>query len=209
MGTMHSGTHIDALGHITHGPESRSFGGHSADDELGDFGLLSGDISEMGPIFCRGYLIDPPTATNRKHLDANEPVGAAELEAACRVQGISIQPGAAIMVRTGMMSLWPDAAAMSAVTDAGVSLDGARWLAERRPAVVGGDTAAFEVAPSGVVGDPQPVHRYLIPQVGIPIMEWVRLKELARDRVYEFLFVCIPLPIRGATGSMVRPLAIL
>jgi kynurenine formamidase len=26
--------------------------------------------------------------------------------------------------------------------------------------------------------------------------------------VYEFLFVCIPLPIAGATASMVRPLAI-
>ena len=71
-----------------------------------------------------------------------------------------------------------------------------------------GDNAALEVAPSGIRGDPQPVHRFLIHERGLLILEWVNPEELARDRVYEFLFVCLPLPVTGATGSMVRPLAI-
>ncbi len=208
MGTQHTGTHIDALGHITSGPKSEWFGGHSADAELGDFGLLNNDATELRPIFSRGYLLDVPTALGREHLDLNQPIGPQELELTCARQGTEIQPSAAIMVRTGMMKFWPDAAAMTAVTDAGVSLAGAEWLAAREPVVVGADTPAFEVAPSGVLGDPQPAHRFLLPQRGIPIMEWVYLEGLSTDRVYDFLFVCIPLPIRGATGSMVRPLAI-
>jgi kynurenine formamidase len=107
-----------------------------------------------------------------------------------------------------MMRNWPDAGALKAVEDAGVSLAGAEWLAARKPIVVGADTPAFEVAPSGVPGDPQPAHRFLLAKLGIPIMEWVYLEGISRDRVGAFLFVCIPLPIRGATGSMVRPLAI-
>jgi kynurenine formamidase len=35
----------------------------------------------------------------------------------------------------------------------------------------------------------------------------VDCEELTRDRVYEFCFVCLPLSIRGAPGSMVRPVA--
>lgn len=208
MGTQHTGTHIDARGHITAGPESTWWGGHSADTDLGDFGLLNNDAAGLKPIFCRGYLLDVPASSGREHLGPNEPIVAADLARTAETQGIEVSSGAAIMVRTGMMSLWPDAAALSAVADAGVSLDGAEWLAAHDPVVVGADTPAFEVAPSGIPGEPQPAHRFLLPERGIPIMEWVYLEGLARARAYEFLFVCIPLPIRGATGSMVRPLAI-
>lgn len=34
-------------------------------------------------------------------------------------------------------------------------------------------------------------------------------EELARERAYEFLFVALPVKIRGATGSMVDPVAVL
>jgi kynurenine formamidase len=64
------------------------------------------------------------------------------------------------------------------------------------------------VAPSGIAGDPEPVHRFVIGENGISIMEWVYLEQLSRDHLYEFLFVCSPLSIRGATGSLIRPLAI-
>ncbi len=208
MGTQHTGTHIDARGHIVYGPQSEWWGGHSADAELGDFGLLNNDASELQPIFSRGYLLDVPATTGRAHLAPNEAIGAAELERTAAAEGLDIKPGAAVMIRTGLMSFWPDAAALSAVEDAGVSLDGAEWLASHEPVTVGTDTPAFDVAPSGVPGEPQPAHRFLMPDRGIPIMEWVYLENLAADRVYEFLFICIPLPIKGATGSMVRPLAV-
>jgi kynurenine formamidase len=39
-------------------------------------------------------------------------------------------------------------------------------------------------------------------------MEWVNCEELAADGVYEFTFICLPLGVIGATGSMVTPVAI-
>ena len=43
---------------------------------------------------------------------------------------------------------------------------------------------------------------------GVYLMESLDLEELARDQVYEFCFVALPLKIRGATASMIDPLAV-
>lgn len=53
-----------------------------------------------------------------------------------------------------------------------------------------------------------PVHRLLLVEAGIYIVEHLRLDSLAEDGVSEFLFVLAPLPIVGGTGSPVRPLAV-
>jgi kynurenine formamidase len=53
-----------------------------------------------------------------------------------------------------------------------------------------------------------PVHVHLLVESGIHIIEMVNLEELAKDRVYEFLFIAAPLKIRGGTGSPLRPLAL-
>jgi kynurenine formamidase len=52
------------------------------------------------------------------------------------------------------------------------------------------------------------VHTLLLIQNGIYLMESLDLEALARDQIYEFLFVALPVKIRGATGSMVDPLAV-
>jgi kynurenine formamidase len=208
LGTAHTGTHIDALAHITAGPDNEWHGGHSANADLGDFGPLNNDAARLPVIIARGVLLDVPGALGVGTLAPNQPIGSKELEAACDRQGTTISAGDVVLVRTGTMQFWPDSEAMAQSVDAGVSLSGARWIGNHDPLVTGSDTAAYEVAPSGIEGDPQPVHRHLIQERGIPILEWVNLEDLARDRVYEFLFLCLPLTIRGATGSFVRPLAI-
>ena len=40
------------------------------------------------------------------------------------------------------------------------------------------------------------------------LLELVWLEDLAKDRVYEFLFIASPLKLRGATASPLRPIAI-
>jgi kynurenine formamidase len=52
------------------------------------------------------------------------------------------------------------------------------------------------------------VHVFLLNQRGIQLMEMLNLEEIARDRVYEFLFVALPLRIMGGTASPVRPVTI-
>jgi kynurenine formamidase len=208
MCTTHTGTHIDALAHITCGPHSSWFGGHSANSYLGDFGPLNNDASALPPIMTRGLMLDIPALKGVKHLAKNQGIGREDLQAACARQKIKIDKGDIVLIRTGTMLHWPDTAHLAVCEDTGLSLDGAQWLLEQGVSAVGGDNAALEVAPSGIDGDPQPVHRFLIQENGIPILEWVYQEDLSRDDVYEFLFVCLPLPITGATGSLVRPLAI-
>jgi Putative cyclase len=58
-GTTHTGAHIDAHAHMTIGEHDRWFGG-SAQQDLGDFGPLKGDASELDPIWTRGVLYDVP-----------------------------------------------------------------------------------------------------------------------------------------------------
>lgn len=208
MCTMHTGTHIDALAHTTCGPDAAWHGGHSSYKELGDFGPLNNDASELPPLVTRGVTLDIPGALGIDQLEPGQPVGAAELEAAVERQGAEPRPGDVALVRTGTMLHWPDVSRLAECHGAGLSLEGALWLAERGVAAVGGDNVALEVDPSGRPGDPQPVHRTLIQERGIPILEWVYQEELARDGISEFLFVCLPLTVKGATASMVRPLAI-
>jgi kynurenine formamidase len=53
-----------------------------------------------------------------------------------------------------------------------------------------------------------PGHLILLAQHGIYIIENLRLSELAAARIYRFTFICTPLKFVGATGSPVRPIAL-
>jgi kynurenine formamidase len=77
--------------------------------------------------------------------------------------------------------------------------------------VVGADNMAFDVTTTKVDEELKvslPGHLLLLVRAGIPIIENLNLEELAAAKVHEFLFVCLPLKMRGATGSPVRPIAI-
>ncbi|MEW2252459.1 cyclase family protein [Streptomyces sp. NPDC006975] len=204
----HSGTHVDALAHITSGENDEWYGGYSAQEYLGDYGPLTHDASTLPPLLCRAVLVDAPGALGHETLRPHQPIDPDLIELALKRQQVRIEEGDVVLLRTGTMKHWPDTGAMAAVQGAGLDLEGARMLARHRPAAVGSDTAAVEVSPSGVQGEPQPVHRLLIRDLGVPLMEWVYLEELAAARVHEFLLLCLPLPITGATGSPVRPVAI-
>jgi hypothetical protein len=76
---------------------------------------------------------------------------------------------------------------MADADGSGLQLDGARWLAdELQAAAVGADNASVEMLPSGDPARPQPVDAFLLVERGVPLLEFVFLEELARDRVYEF-----------------------
>jgi kynurenine formamidase len=207
IGSTHNGTHIDALCHVTAGADSHWYGGFEEARWLGDKGALASDASKLPPILARGVLLDAAGYTGVDALAAAEPVHGDTLEAVARGQGVEVRRGDVVLIRTGQIRDWPQAVNPPG-SEAGVSLDGARWLSAREPLAVGADNSAFEVLPSGIDGSPQPVHVHLMVERGIYIIEWVDLEELAREGVREFLFICLPLRIRGATGSMVRPVAI-
>jgi len=210
MATAHSGAHIDALAHMTVGQDNHWYGGGNTAEHLTDKGPILGDAEKLPPLFTRGVLLDPPTHRGLDALPASEPVGADELRAVAAAQGVEVRPWDVVLIRTGYLKYWPDAAEMAKHKTAGPDLSAAEWLLERGVIATGTDTETYEVQPApdrGEPANPQPVHTRLLIESGVYLMESLYLEELSRERVYEFLFVALPLKIRGATGSMIDPLA--
>ena len=130
------------------------------------------------------------------------PITPSELASAQRAD---IRPGDVVLIRTGWARYFADPKKfISEVRGPGPGIDGARWLSSQGVFAAGSDTVAFERVP-----DPSmPVHVHLLVESGIHIVECLNLDELAAAGIAEFLFVALPLKIRGATGSPVRPVAI-
>ena len=94
---------------------------------------------------------------------------------------------------------------------AGVSAAGSRWLAG--PEGEGGRRRQHGLRRHGRLrrrssASRCPGHILLLVRAGIPIIENLNLEELAAAGVHEFAFVCLPLKMRGVTGSPVRPIAL-
>ena len=211
MATSHSGAHVDALAHMTVGPDMHWYGGGSADAHLTDFGPAYLDASMLPPFFARGVLLDAAGHRDLPCLPKGEPIDATELAAIAAAEGVEVRRGDVVLIRTGYMGLWPDAEAMAAHKTAGPDLSAATWLLERGIVATGTDTETYEVQPApdpGPTGNPQPVHTRLLIENAVYLMESLDLEALARERLYEFLFVALPLKIRGATGSMIDPVAV-
>jgi kynurenine formamidase len=209
-GSLHTGTHIDALSHVTCGTNNEWHGGVAANDSLGNFGSIAGgDASQIPPIIGRGILLDIPPMVGATVLPPHFEITAEHLEAAATAAGLTVGPDDVVLVRTGQMRYWPDTDKIGEeCAGSGVGADAAEWLAARGVRYTGADTQSYEVRPSQVTGNPLPVHITLLHNHGIHIMEWVNCEELSADGVSQFLFVALPLSIRGGSGSPIRPIAI-
>jgi kynurenine formamidase len=156
-------------------------------------------------------LYDVPGFRGVESLPAGEPVGADELEAIERAHGVAAGAGDVVLALTGYLAHWPEPDALAAHRGAGPDISAARLLAGRGVVATGSDTETYEVQPApdrGTPANPQPVHVLLLIEHGIYILESLDLEALARAGMREFLFVALPLAIRGATGSMIDPVAI-
>ncbi len=207
MGT-HVGTHIDALGHVSQ--DGLLHGGGSASELQAGGVLLEHGIHTFAPALLRGVLLDVPAALGVAACEAAHEITPGELECALELADVDLRPDDVVLVRSGWGARWDDGEGYLGTSTGtpGVGADGASWLARSRPRAVGGDTIAFER--TGPAGPPAllPSHRVLLVEEGINIIETLDLELLARDGVREFTLVLAPLPLVGATGAPVRPLAV-
>lgn len=208
MGT-HVGTHIDALAHVSH--DGKLHGGVDAFEaqQGGRFAQLG--VDEVAPTMCRGVLLDIPATLGIDRCDAGYEITAADLDAATQRADVELQPGDAVLVRSGWGQLWDTGTSAYTGHDTGVpgvGEEGAKWLASHRPRFAGADTIAFERLAPGAGHALLPAHRVLLVEEGINIIETLALEELAASGIAEFTFVLAPLNLVGATGSPVRPLAV-
>lgn len=204
----HVGTHIDALAHVSQ--DGKLFGGADAGDSC-----LGGKYVELGvhtiePMIRRGILLDVPSYLGLPDLLGGYEITVADLQGTLEKQAITVLAGDIVLIRSGWGKKFDDGTDyVGGVTGVpGISEEGASWLAAQKIHAAGADTIAFErLAPGG--GHAQlPAHRVFLVENGIYIIEALDLEELAAQQIYEFTFVLVPLNIFGATGSPVRPLAV-
>lgn len=200
----HSGTHIDALSHQAENLTLHG-GVHVDSGVQTSVGFRVHGVESLPPLVGRGVLLD---VAREQPLPPEHAVTRQELEHAAGAAGVEIRARDVVLVRTGYGAMWEDAPTY--LRAAGVSSDGSRWLAERGVSAVGADNIAWDVVGprDPELGVTLPGHLLLLVRAGIPIIENLNLEELASVRVYEFGFVCLPMKMRGATGSPVRPIAL-
>lgn len=167
-------------------------------------------------IVTRGVLLDVARSEGADHLEPGTAIDPDHLSRCCEEQGVDVEPGDAVLVRTGALTRarrsggWDDYAAHAAA--AGLSARCAEWLIDREVAAVATDTAECEVVPFDPSTTVGPLHQILLCHGGVTIGEMFDLDELAADcaddHVYDFLLVAPVLRLTGAVNSPVNPQAI-
>jgi kynurenine formamidase len=203
-GSPHLGSHIDGLAHIQ--SEGKIFGGHLARDAYSDFGWTRNGIETTAPILARGVLLDIAGSQGAQQLPDQFDIGPAELEACSRRQGTELRRGDVVLVRTGKIAEFKAGSNTYFGAQPGVGPAGALWLYDRGMVVLGTDTSGIE--PHPILNAANTTHKAMIVERGVYLLEILDLDGLAADRVFEFLFVCLPLRVVGGTGSWVRPIAV-
>jgi kynurenine formamidase len=201
----HTGTHIDALSHQS--DALTLCGGVPVAEVQSSRGFSRHGVEEIPPIVAPGVLLDVAAKDGVESLDAGRVVTAADLVECCDAQGVGVESGSVALVRLGNAKYWDDEERYLA--GPGMDASAARWMADKNVLAVGADNMAWD-APG--VRDPElglmAGHLILLARHGIYIIENLALDELAASGRHTFELICTPLKLVGATGSPVRPLAV-
>jgi kynurenine formamidase len=205
--TMHVGTHIDALGHFSSG--DKLYNGNCAADVVTDWGLDKLGIEHAPPMITRALLFDVAGFDGGAHLNPGRVVTPDDLARAAAAGGFSVQPGDIAMIRTGWGQHFGVNNAKYLEGEPGIDVPAARWLIDQGIAAIGADNMAVEVLPNPEKTLMMPVHQYCLAECGVYLIENLMLEEMARDQVYTACFILLATKFRGATGSPVRPIAMI
>lgn len=198
----HVGTHIDTLNHF--GYNGEIFNGFSARDHLGARNWTKCGPEKHPPILARGVLLDIAGLHGVSRLPPSYAIGQADILACLKHQNTEIRPGDVVLIRTGLMEIWPKAE--FSYNNPGLNREGAEFIAKHGAIMIGTDTMSFEVSPSSHDVNYFPVHTYLLAEAGVIMMEMAQLDEIAADKLYEFAFFGAAIKLRGATGAPMRPM---
>lgn len=208
MGT-HVGSHVDALAHVSH--DGKLFGGEDANEAGCGGGFERLGAHTIEPLVCRGVLLDVPRAQGLEVFEAAHRITVDELANTVTAQETEIRHGDVVLIRSGWGRKFAEGNAYVGSNSGvpGISAEGAHWLAEQGIIAAGADSIAFEWLPARAGHASLPAHRVLLVENGIYILEALDLEQLGDAGVHEFTFFMSPLNLRGATGSPVRPLAVI
>ncbi|MEU7871897.1 cyclase family protein [Dactylosporangium sp. NPDC049140] len=209
-------TQWDGLGHIfDHG---LAWNGRPAGEVVTSLGDRVTGIETVADVIAgRAVLLD----VGRAFGSGGElPDGFAITEEHLRATAVRQGPSAAVgrgdlvLVRTGQLTRarrdgWGDYDGGAAP---GLSFTTAGWLHRTEIAAIATDTWGFEVRPNEFDAAFQPLHQVAIPHIGLFIGEMWDLDALAEDcaadGVYDCWLTAAPIPVTGAVGAPVNPIAV-
>ena len=204
-------THIDALSHYSW--QGKLYNGKPANLIPSREGAQSHSIEVASQgIVTRGVLLDIPLLKGKDWLEPNEPVMPEDLEAAEGLEGVNVDEGDILLVRTGNYKMRletgrvPNTQPMTACQVACTP-----WFKERGVAMLGTDTSN-DIRPSHYATVTAPLHTVSLVTLGMWLIDNANLEDLA-DKCrqlgrYEFMLSLGPLIMRNVTGSPVNPIAI-
>ena len=204
-------THIDALSHYSW--LGKLYNGKPASLITSREGAQTHSIEPAcDGIVTRGVLLDIPKVRGVSWLPPEEPVMPQDLDEAERSQGVTVEEGDILLVRTGNyrkrleLGPVPGSEPMTACQVACTP-----WFRERGIAMLGTDTSN-DVRPSHYATITSPLHTMCLVTLGLWLIDNANLEQLAeacqqRNR-YEFMLTLAPLRLRNVTGSPVNPIAL-
>ena len=203
-------SHIDAFCHVAY--DGSFFDGKPDESVTADCAQTGAiDVLKDG-LVGRGVLLDVPRVRGVPWIEPGEHVFREDLEAAETAQGVRVQTGDILLVRTGHARRQAELEPWDTPkSKAGLHPTAARFLAERGVAVLGSD-GNNDTAPSTTEGVAFPIHVLAINAMGIHLLDYLQFEDLvprceAAGR-WEFLFAAAPLRIVRGTGSPLNPTAI-
>jgi kynurenine formamidase len=221
LSQSHVGTHIDGMGHIGIQDcyyNQTPMGKYVTQNNLKRLGLENiktfatrGVIIDAVKVFQAAGKLKANSACKRPCLDAGTLITEADLQAGLKMYNVTLREGDAVFINTGWGDLFEQYPAQNATYNGGepgISTSAAAWLASQKVIVVGADTWAVEVIPGEDKDIAFPVHKTLITDNGIHIIENAHTQLIAdaaanSKRATFFLSMTVPKAV-GLTGTFVN-----
>jgi kynurenine formamidase len=210
---LQCGSQWDALSHVFY--DGKMYNDREISLVTRDGALANGIETMADGVVGRGVLLDLPRVLGRRWIENGIRILPQDLDHCAETLGVTIERGDILLIRTGMLTRclsqdsWEGYCGGPAP---GLSLHCARWLYEREVAAVATDTWGVEVKPHETPDCLHPLHMVALRDMGLlfgEIFQPDRLSEAcADDGLYAFLFAAPPLPVTGAVGSPINPVAV-
>jgi kynurenine formamidase len=208
---LQSATQWDSLAHVYY--DDTLYNGQPS-STITASGASRNSIDKMSRrLVGRGVLLDIARLKGVEHLQLGEEITPDDLDAAVAAQGVTVEPGDILLVRTGWRAMFTRTRSPEQFMagEPGLALECADWIAQHEISAVASDNWAVEVIPSPN-GDSLPLHLVLIRDMGVTLGEMFDLEALAADCAedgrWAFLLSAAPMKVTAAVGSPISPVAI-
>jgi kynurenine formamidase len=221
LSQSHVGTHIDGMGHIGIQDcyyNQTPMGKYVTQNYLKRLGIENiktfatrGVIIDAVKVFQAAGKLKPNAACKNPCLDAGTVITEADLQAGLKMYNVTLREADAVFINTGWGDLFQQFPAQNPTYNGGepgISKSAAMWLASQKVVAVGTDTWAVEVIPGEDTTEAFPVHKILLTDNGIHIIENVRTDLISAaaassNRATFFLSMTVPKAV-GLTGTFVN-----